>query len=210
MEKQKIDLKNMNEQEWEKYRKMHKVASRPTSIISPIFYYALVIVLIFVMGYYIVQISAVSISLLNMANYSANQFNASLPSSIALMLNINNSKNLNNNTVNALMGILQKSPKASATLAGTNFFLELYSIDIIFILFGAIGLIVVCLVFFVWIPNPDNKFKLPTRFCILKNTIYYVQKRDKKLREYGFTEQEIAWYHAVRSELIKLEIEYRL
>lgn len=210
MEKQKIDLKNMNEQEWEKYRKMHKVASRPTSIISPIFYYALVIVLIFVMGYYIVQISAVSISLLNMANYSANQFNASLPSSIALMLNINNSKNLNNNTVNALIGILQKSPKASATLAGTNFFLELYSIDIIFILFGAIGLIVVCLVFFVWIPNTDNKFKLPTCFSTLKNTIYYVQKRDKKLREYGFTEQEIAWYHAVRSELIKLEIEYRL
>lgn len=35
-------------------------------------------------------------------------------------------------------------------------------------------------------------------------------QRDENLKAYGYTKQEIAWYHKVRSELIKLELEYQM
>ena len=63
---------------------------------------------------------------------------------------------------------------------------------------------------FAWIPSLGTEPELPRRFKGLQRRISYVQKREEKLKKYGFTKREITWYHAVRSELIKLGLEYTL
>lgn len=196
MENQEINLAKINEQDWEKYRKMNKVASRPstTEKVITIFYVIFAIGILVAIAYNLLQTSNRQAMIANIANYSANQFYASSHSQLPL--------SINNNTANALIATLQKSPKASATFAVATFFFIVIIISAVFV--------ITYFMLFAWIPSLGTEPELPRRFKGLQRRISYVQKREEKLKKYGFTKREIAWYHAVRSELIKLGLEYTL
>ena len=208
MENSKIDLKDLKGQEWEKYRKMRKVATNNYETKEIIAF--LIIEAILVIGFIsiLLQVAPSVRQIEVVSNYSVNQFNATVHQSSLLPIfnNINNSKGINNNTANTLTTVLQNNPKALATFATANFF---YNADFqisTLLTVGVLGFIVIY-----WILSSilsrNEGLELPTRFKFLRNRLARLQKRDERLREYGFTEKEIAWYHAVRSELIKLELE---
>lgn len=204
MENQEINLAKINEQDWEKYRKMNKVASRPstTEKVITIFYVIFAIGIIVAIAHNLLQTSNRQAMITNIANYSANQFYASSHSQLPL--------SINNNTANALIATLQKSPKASATFAVATFFLDVFFINMFIVIIISAVFVITYFMLFAWIPSLGTEPELPRRFKGLQRRISYVQKRDEKLKKYGFTKREITWYHAVRSELIKLELEYTL
>ena len=208
MENSKIDLKDLKGQEWEKYRKMRKVATNNYETKEIIAF--LIIEAILVIGFIsiLLQVAPSVRQIEVVSNYSVNQFNATVHQSSLLPIfnNINNSKGINNNTANTLTTVLQNNPKALATFATANFFYNAYFQISTLLIVGVFGFIVIY-----WILSSilsrNEGLELPTRFKFLRNRLARLQKRDERLREYGFTEKEIAWYHAVRSELIKLELE---
>ena len=212
MENQEINLAKINEQDWEKYRKMNKVASRPstTEKVITIFYAIVAIGILVAIAYNLLQTSNRQAMIANIANYSANQFYASSHSQLLLNVNYSNPKGINNNTANALIATLQKSPKASATFAVATFFLDVFFTNMFIVIIITVVLVITYSMLFEWIPSLGTEPELPRRFKGLQRRISYVQKREEKLKKYGFTKREIAWYHAVRSELIKLELEYTL
>ena len=210
MKNPNIDLKKLNGQDWEDYRKMHKIATRPRSYIPIIGYFLLAIIVVVYFVYAIIQISAFGTPLGRAENYSLNQLNASLHPQVSSILNYTNPKGINNNTVNTLITTLQKSPKALAAFAVASFFFAALSLNLLLLIVVIVGFMIVYWIFFEWIPNAGSKVELPERFKSLERRLSRIQSRDNNLRLYGYTEQEIAWYHAVRSELIKLELEYKL
>ena len=155
MENTKVDLKKLNEQDWEKYRKMRKVASRQklnaeivAALVIGIFLVALVVGFIY--------ISASALNHANaLANYSNNQ-------TVAVLHNLN------------------------------------IPIILLFALFYTI--------FFTSMTSSG----IPRTYKYFRKELNRLAERDENLRAYGYTEQEIAWYHAIRSELIKLELEYQM
>ena len=208
MENSKIDLKDLKGQEWEKYRKMRKVATNNYETKESIAF--LIIEAILVIGFIsiLLQVAPSVRQIEVVSNYSVNQFNATVHQSSLLPIfnNINNSKGINNNTANTLTTVLQNNPKALATFATANFFYNAYFQILTLLIAGVFGFIVIYW-FLSSILSRNEGLELPTRFKFLRNRLARLQKRDERLREYGFTEKEIAWYHAVRSELIKLELE---
>ena len=210
MKNPNIDLKKLNGQDWEDYRKMHKIATRPRSYIPIIGYFLLAIIVVVYFVYAIIQISAFGTPLGRAENYSLNQLNASLHPQVSSILNYTNPKGINNNTANTLITTLQKSPKALAAFTVASFFVAAFSLNLLLLLAVTAALAIVYWVFFIWLPDIDTEFVLPEHLKGLERRLSRIQSRDNNLRLYGYTEQEIAWYHAVRSELIKLELEYKL
>jgi predicted PurR-regulated permease PerM len=204
MENTKVDLKKLNEQDWEKYRKMRKVASRQklnaeivAALVIGIFLVALVVGFIYI-----------SASALNhadaLANYSNNQ-------TVAVMHNLNTNFNgtgylhWTNTTLSTLISAMKNNPKALSAFAVNTyttmqsyFYLSIFLIVLLFALFYTI--------FFTSITSSG----IPRTYKYFRKELNRLAERDENLRVYGYTEQEIAWYHAIRSELIKLELEYQM
>ena len=207
--KPKTDLDKLNEQDWEKYEKMRKVAVRHSPILK-IAYYSLATALILLIFYATLHSVTFENLLAHGANYSLNQFNISVHSQVSLMLNYNNTKGINNSTANSLIVTLEKSPATSAAFAVLNFFNSALLFNTLLILLSAIVTFALYWFFFFWFPTLSDTLELPRTFKRLKYLRLQIQKRDENLKAYGYTEQEIAWYHAIRSELIKLELEYQM
>ena len=203
MENTKVDLKKLNEQDWEKYRKMRKVASRQklnaeivAALVIGIFLVALVV------GLYI---SASALNHANaLANYSNNQ-------TVAVLHNLNTSFNgtdylrWTNATLSTLISAMKNNPKALSAFAVNTyatvqsyFYLSNFLIILLFALFYTI--------FFTSMTSSG----IPRTYKYFRKELNRLAERDENLKAYGYTEQEIAWYHAIRSELIKLELEYQM
>ena len=204
MENTKVDLKKLNEQDWEKYRKMRKVASRRkinaeivAALVVGIFLVALVVGFIYI-----------SASALNhadaLANYSNNQ-------TVAVLHNLNTSFNgtdylrWTNAMLSTLISSMKNNPKALSAFAVNTyttmqsyFYLSIFLIILLFALFYTM--------FFTTITSSG----IPRTYKYFRKGLNRLAERDENLRAYGYTEQEIAWYHAIRSELIKLELEYQM
>ena len=204
MENTKVDLKKLNEQDWEKYRKMRKVASRQklnaeivAALVIGIFLVALVVGFIY--------ISASALNHANaLANYSNNQ-------TVAVLHNLNTSFNgtdylrWTNATLSTLISAMKNNPKALSAFAVNTyatvqsyFYLSIFLIILLFALFYTI--------FFTSMTSSG----IPRTYKYFRKELNRLAERDENLKAYGYTEQEIAWYHAIRSELIKLELEYEM
>ena len=203
MENTKVDLKKLNEQDWEKYRKMRKVASRQklnaeivAALVIGIFLVALVV------GLYI---SASALNHANaLANYASNQ-------TFAVLHNLNISFNgtdyihWTNATLSTLISTMKNNPKALSTFA-VNTYATMQSYFFLFTFLFVVILIVGYLLFF----SGTSDWYTPQYYKNFKIRLDRLAERDENLRTYGYTAQEIAWYHAIRSELIKLELEYQM
>ena len=202
MENTKVDLKKLNEQDWEKYKKMRRVASRRKITSGNIAVVAVVAILIGLMVGALFIFSSAVHHATTLANYSNNQ-------TVAVLHNLNISFNRTtyahwtNATLSTLISTMKTNPKALSTFAVNTyttmqsyFYLSMFLISASFLAFYIIFLI------------SSNSSEIPKTYKYFKRELNRLAERDENLRKYGFTEPEIAWYHAVRSELIKLELEY--
>ena len=110
-----------------------------------------------------------------------------------------------NATLSTLISTMKNNPKALSAFAvntyttmQSNFYLSMFVLVMFFLLFIDIFLL------------GGSSWLLPKTYKQFKRKLNRLPERDENLRAYGYTEQEIAWYHAVRSELIKLELEYQM
>ena len=198
----KIDLGKLTGLDWEKYKKMHRVAFRQKINTETV----IVIILGIILLALTVGIIYPFVSALNHANrltnYSSNQ-------TIVLLHNLNTSFNITNYThwTNAtltnLISAMRNNPKALSaftvntyTTMQSYFYLCGFSIVALLILF--------CIMFFTY----TNLSGIPVTYTYFRKKFNRLTERDGKLKAYGYTEQEIVWYHAVRAELIKLELDY--
>ena len=204
MKNKKIDLKRLNEQDWERYRKMDEIASR-RSVVVDVFYWTSAFIIIIVMGYILIHASISKHPLNQLRNYSIQQFNVATQSQnlsqIYSSIRQGTITGINNNTVNSLITSIQENPRVAASFAVASFFLnDDLAYTMLFVFLAAL---------FVGVYS-NNKIELSRNFKTLRRYIASLQKREANLREYGFAAEEIAWYYAVRSELIKLKLEYEM
>ena len=204
MENTKVDLKKLNEQDWGKYKKMRKVASR-RKITGSLLATLLLAVLIGVGtgGDLIIAFNSTAGNTAILANYAGNQ-------TVAVLHNLNISFNgsdylhWTNATLSTLISTMKNNPKALSTFA-VNTYATMQSYSFLFaFLFTVVILVVVYLLFFS-VPS----LPISQDYKYFKRKLNRLAERYENLRAYGYTEQEIAWYRAVRSELIKLELEYQ-
>ena len=202
MENTKVDLKKLKEQDWEKYKKMRRVASRRKITSGNIAVVAVVAILIGLMVGALFIFSSAVHHATTLANYSNNQ-------TVAVLHNLNISFNRTtyaywtNATLSTLISTMKSNPKVLSTFAVNTyttmqsyFYLSMFLIFALFLTFYVIFLV------------SSNSSEIPRTYKYFKRELNRLAERDENLRKYGFTEPEIAWYHAVRSELIKLELEY--
>ena len=203
MENTKVDLKKLNEQDWGKYKKMRKVASR-RKITGSLLATLLLAVLIGVGigGGLIIAFNSMAGNTAILANYAGNQ-------TVAVLHNLNISFNgsdylhWTNATLSTLISTMKNNPKALSTFA-VNTYATMQSYSFLFAFLFTVILVVVYLLFFS-VPS----LPISQDYKYFKRKLNRLAERYENLRAYGYTEQEIAWYRAVRSELIKLELEYQ-
>ena len=205
MENTKVDLKKLKEQDWEKYKKMRKVAERRK--ITSRYFATLILAVVIGLGIGGGLILAFISSAGNtggLANYASNQTVAVLHN---LNISFNNTNYIHwtNATLSTLISTMKTNPKALRTFAVSTyttmqsyFYLSMFLIFALFLAFYVIFLVSL------------NSSEIPKTYKYFKRELNRLAERDENLRKYGFTESEIAWYHAVRSELIKLELEYEM
>ena len=202
MENTKIDLKKLNEQDWEKYKKMRKVASRQKITSGNIAVVAVVAILIGLMVGALFIFSSAVHHATTLANYSNNQTVAVLHN---LNISFNNTNYIHwtNATLSTLISTMKTNPKALSTFAVSTYAtMQSYFILSMFLI------TVLLVVFYILFLTNTNSIGISRTYKYFKRELNRLAERDENLRKYGFTEPEIAWYHAVRSELIKLELEY--
>ena len=204
MENTKVDLKKLNEQDWEKYKKMRKVAARRK--ITGRYLATLILAVVIGVGIAVGLIGALNLMGGNtavLANYASNQ-------TFAVLHNLNISFNgtdyihWTNATLSTLISTMKNNPKALSTFA-VNTYATMQSYFFLFT-FLVVILIVGYLLFF----SGASDWYTPQYYKNFKIRLDRLAERDENLRTYGYTAQEIAWYHAIRSELIKLELEYEM
>lgn len=202
MENTKVDLKKLKEQDWEKYKKMRKVASRQKITSGNIAVVAVVAILIGLMVGALFIFSSAVHHATTLANYSNNQ-------TVAVLHNLNISFNRTtyahwtNATLSTLISTMKTNPKALSTFAVSTYAtMQSYFILSMFLI------TVLLVVFYILFLTNTNSIGISRTYKYFKRELNRLAERDENLRKYGFTESEIAWYHAVRSELIKLELEY--
>ena len=201
----KIDLDKLNEQDWGKYRNMRKVAFRTKTIgNTALAGLALAVILIgLIVGGLLIFLAAAGHANV-LAYYSNNQ-------TVALLHNSNTSFNNSNYThwtnatLSTLISAMKNNPKALSAFAVNTYttmqsyyYLNMFLIVAVFIL--------IITVFF----SIPYLWSIPRTYKYFRKELNRLAERDENLRVYGYTEHEIAWYHAVRSELIKLELEYQM
>ena len=204
MENTKVDLKKLKEQDWEKYKKMRKVAERrkitsryfATLILAAAVFYA-------IGGGLILAFISSAGNTGGLANYASNQTVAVLHN---LNISFNNTNYIHwtNATLSTLISTMKSNPKALSTFAVSTY-ATMHSY-----LYLSMFLIVLLVVFYTLSPTNTNSIGISRTYKCFKRELNRLAERDENLRKYGFTESEIAWYHAVRSELIKLELEYQM
>ena len=201
----KIDLNKMNEQDWEKYSKMHKVAERRK--ITSRYFATLILAVVIGLGIGGGLILAFISSAGNtggLANYASNQTVAVLHN---LNISFNNTNYIHwtNATLSTLISTMKTNPKALSTFAVSTYAtMQSYFILSMFLI------TVLLVVFYILFLTNTNSIGISRTYKYFKRELNRLAERDENLRKYGFTEPEIAWYHAVRAELIKLELEYSL
>jgi hypothetical protein len=205
----KIDLDKLNEQDWGKYRKMRKIAQREKISWASVGYSVLIFAVFgIIIGFLIFQ-PAISLHQIgNLANDAFNQFNASVHSSnitSITSLNSNPTIILSNVTINKTITVLASNPKALSAFTVAAF---LSANIIAIVLTVVVGMIL--LIYFIVMFFSADSIGLPHMYRQLQRRRDRIEERNTNLRAYGFSPQEIAWYHAVRSELIKLELEYQM
>ena len=205
MENTKVDLKKLNEQDWEKYKKMRKVAARRK--ITGRYLATLILAVVIGVGIAVGLIGALNLMGGNtavLANYASNQ-------TFAVLHNLNISFNgtdyihWTNATLSTLISTMKNNPKALSTFA-VNTYATMQSDFFLFTVLFVVILIVGYLMFF----SGSSEWYIPQYYKNFKIRLDRLAERDENLRAYGYTAQEIAWYHAVRAELIKLELEYEM
>ena len=206
MENTKVDLKKLNEQDWGKYKKMRKVASR-RKITGSLLATLLLAVLIGVGigGGLIIAFNSMAGNTAILANYAGNQ-------TVAVLHNLNISFNgsdylhWTNATLSTLITAMKNNPKALSTFA-VSVYANMQSYFFLFMfLFIVIFVVSYYLLFF----SGSSELSISQDYKYFKQKLNRLTERDENLKAYGYTEQEIAWYHAIRSELIKLELEYQM
>ena len=203
MENTKIDLKKLKEQDWEKYKKMRRVASRRK--ITSRYFATLILAVVIGLGIGGGLILAFNSSAGNtggLANYASNQTVAVLHN-LNISFNNTNYVHWTNATLSILISTMKTNPKALSTFAVSTyatmqsyFYLSMFLITVLLV------------VFYILFLTNTNSIGISRTYKYFKRELNRLAERDENLRKYGFTEPEIAWYHAVRSELIKLELEY--
>ena len=203
MENERINLDKISELEWEKYGKMRKVAQRRKIRAEHVFGGALIasafVFLIWFMFHPIMAMNHVGLA----ANYTFNQFNASVHGSNTIVtMSLLHPGNLSNTTINRTITVLASNPKALSAFTVMVFLdVGIFALLIVAVmgLFLFIDLIIAVF---------QDQRELPYTYRTLQKFRFRIAERDANLKAFGFTPQEIAWYHAVRSELIKLEMDY--
>ena len=203
MENTKVDLKKLKEQDWEKYKKMRKVAERRK--ITSRYFATLILAVVISLGIGGGLILAFNSSAGNtggLATYASNQTVAVLHN-LNISFNNTNYVHWTNETLSILISTMKTNPKALSTFAVSTyatmqsyFYLSMFLITVLLV------------VFYILFLTNTNSIGISRTYKCFKRELNRLAERDENLRKYGFTEPEIAWYHAVRSELIKLELEY--
>ena len=204
MDNTKVNLKKLNEQDWGKYKKMRKVASRRKINAEIVAALVVGIFLVVLVGGFIYISASASGHANALANYASNQ-SAAVMHTMNISFNGSEYLHWTNATLSTLISTMKNNPKALSAFAvntyttmQSNFYLSMFVLVMFFLLFIDIFLL------------GGSSWLLPKTYKQFKRKLNRLPERDENLRAYGYTEQEIAWYHAVRSELIKLELEYQM
>ena len=205
MENTKIDLKKLNESDWEKYRKMQKVASRKKITSGQIAGLLIALGLLAVFIGVGIGISTLAMGHANVLAYYSNNQTVALLHNLNISFNGTDYAHWTNATLSTLISAMKNNPKALSAFA-VNTYTTMQS-------YFYLGMFLIVAVFILTI---TVFFSIPYLWSIPKTYKYFREKldrlaeRDENLKAFGFSSQEIAWYHAVRSELIKLELEYQM
>lgn len=209
MENTKIDLERMNEQDWEKYRKMRKVAQRRKTNWESVVFSCMILIALGAVVFLLIYQPAQSLGKLTLlANYTLNQFNASVHSSniiSTLYAGHISPVTLSNATINKTITVIASNPKASSAFAVATY-LSLQMLALLFV--AVLGSLL--FIYLLAVISQGSAIELPRTYRSLCRYKSRIKERDENLRKYGFTENEIAWYHAVRAELIKQTVEYNM
>ncbi len=202
----KINLEKLNEKDWEKYRKMDKVARRTKGISASAVFSIFVFLMVVALLITTVVFPLNTVAHLNkLANYSFNQFNTSISSSqIKLSNNITSTIFLSNATVNTLITTLTSNPKASSALSIYSYLSEGEFIYMVGIL---MCLVIILFIFGVLFFGSTETIRLPHTYKQLQMCKNIIKGRTTNLTKFGFSQEDTDWYYAVRSELIKLKID---
>ncbi len=207
---QKIDLEKFSEKDLEKYKKMRKVAKRGTAR-STLGDFYLLLAFVFLAAT-IIAVNHQTAAMKNihtLADYTAILYNKTL-TSMNITTNLNRTTNA---TINLLITKIASNPKALATIAVTDQVTQVYGfltmVDVILMLAGAA-------VIFTLFSIADS-FNLIVSYIPFNPTVSYVHfKRAiriknimrENLEKHGYTQEEISWFFAVRSALIRLRYGY--
>jgi predicted PurR-regulated permease PerM len=204
--KPKTDLDKLNEQDWEKYEKMRKVASRKkiTGRFLATLIFAVVIGSAIGIGLITAFVSMAG-NTASLANYASNQ-------TFAVLHNLNISFNgtdylhWTNATLSTLITAMKNNPKALSTFAVSAY----ANMQSYFFLFMFLFIVIFVVSYYLLFFSGSSELSISQDYKYFKRKLNRLTERDENLKAYGYTEQEIAWYHAIRSELIKLELEYQM
>lgn len=200
----KINLEKLNEKDWEKYRKMDKVARRTKGISADTVVLIgltliIIVFLVIIEGKTVPEIAHLN----NMANYSFNQLTTSIHSSQIGFTNNNTlSSLLSNSSVSRLITVLSSNPKALSA-----FIIYLFLEGGIFALGGGFVIVIMFILMYFNMLSTPTPIKLPHTYKQLQMCKNIIKESNSNLTTFGFTREEINWYYMVRSELIKLKID---
>lgn len=210
MTKQNVDLEKLNEQEWKKYREMDKVAHRTPTPLWEILVIGLIFIL-FIGGAFYVLIFRPMIGIAKtseVANYTSQQLNNALNISNRSVLNGAFSYNttLANKTMENFIANLNTHPKALApAIANAYMGISMLAGTIVLLILLGTFLFLAGIILF----SSSDEFKIPKAYISFKLKLKRMKTREQNLKDYGYTTEEIIWYHEVREQLIRVEILYR-
>jgi hypothetical protein len=187
---QKIDLEKLDKRDWEKYKRMGKVAR------DPILYYAsmgIFYTFLLLFGFIIFSISSLhsSVPYAHAANFTLQQFTAQIA-------HLNLSANMtNNSSLLALINVASANPKFLATAVINQLTLDNYLAHAAPV-FGLFALLILMLIVFMWLFPGSGSNATPSSFRQLERIIRHIKEGDDRLYANNYTKEDIEWYHAVR------------
>jgi hypothetical protein len=190
----KIDVSNLTERDWEKYRHMqHVYLGGNKSFVFPTLFVGAFIGIIALMLFALI-VTPSPTPYLQVMNYTGKLLAAQFTQLNFTGLNITH-----NATMATLITSLSANPQALATLTVHLYTATNYAV-ISILFFLPFGLLLYFPLFFMFCFSNSNN--IPSSFRKLQRMLKWRITGDNRLRAHNYTEQDIVWYHSVRIAIL--------
>lgn len=192
-----IDVKKLTEADWEKYKHMQHIRQNGNWRHTMSIFFGMVLV----------SITAIAIlgllsSISNASTYYPTlNYTTKLLNTTITQLNVSNLVLTHNSSIVPLINSFSSHPQALATMVVYEYVLLNYA--------GKFLLVLVPIFLFIFVLwglkyglRSDNP-SVPSSFKTLKRWLNHISKGDNRLRAHKYTEQDIAWYHAVDKAIMQ-------